>query len=197
MNTKKRNPYMVRLIGMIAVLSPLFSGCSPWVFIPDDALESVIRAELGKPLSLFLTQADLAKVTNLEASAYNISSLEGLQYCVNLRKLDLSDNQIRRIDQLAPLKKLTYLNLANNRITDIESLAGLLFLEYLNLSGENNAIVDWGYLQDNTVNGGLGSNSVVVIPTAYTLDSEGNPLPGFVGAYSALLEAGVTVQFVP
>ena len=185
--------------GRMAVLAVLLTsgltGCSGIVFIPDDALESVICAELGKPLSLFLTRADLEEVTNLDAAAYSIQDLEGLQYCTNLRKINLSDNAVRRIDVLAGLTNLTYLNLAKNYIMDIEALSGLLFLEYLNLAGPNNAVIDWGYLQDNVINGGLGAGAVVVVPDAYTLDSEGDPLPGFAGAYNAMLDAGVIVEF--
>ncbi len=184
-----------RLVVLVVLMTSGFTGCSRIVFVPDQALESVIRAELGKPLSLFLTRADLAEITNLDAAAYNIQDLEGLQYCTNLRKINLSDNAVRRIDVLAGLTKLTYLNLANNYVSDIEALSGLLFLEYLNLAGPDNAIVDWGYLQDNVINGGLGAGAVVVVPDAYTLDSEGDPLPGFAGAYNAMLDAGVIVEF--
>jgi hypothetical protein len=184
-----------RFMVLAVLLTAGLSACSPIVFIPDTALESVIRAELGKPLSLFLTKADLEKVTNLTAPGMNISNLEGLQYCVNLRKANLSDNLIPRIDALAGLTKLTYLHLGGNKISDIEALSGMLFLEYLNLAGEENAIVDWGYLQDNVVNGGLGPGTVVVVPALFTLDSEGNPLPGFASAYNAMLDAGVIVEF--
>lgn len=184
-----------RFVVLAVLLTSGLTGCSRIVFIPDAALESVIRAELGKPLSLFLSRADLAEVTNLDATAFNIQDLEGLQYCTNLRKINLSDNAVRGIDALAGLTKLTYLHLGNNYISDIEALSGLLFLEYLNLSGPNNAIADWGYLQDNVINGGLGAGAVVVVPEAYTLDSEGDPLPGFAGAYNAMLDAGVIVEF--
>lgn len=185
-----------RLMLLTVLVAAGLTACSPIVFIPDSALESVIRANLGKPLSLFLTKADLAKVDDLDAAAYNIDSLEGLQYCVNLRKLNLSNNQVHSIDPLAGLTKLTYLHLGNNYITDIEALAGMLALDYLNLGGENNAIIDWGYLQDNVLNGGLGSGSVVVVPAAYTLDSEDSALPGFASAYNAMLDAGVIVEFM-
>ncbi|NLV46239.1 MAG: leucine-rich repeat domain-containing protein [Candidatus Hydrogenedentes bacterium] len=185
-----------RCMVLAVVLTAGLTACSPIVFIPDQALESVLRADLGKPLSLFLTKADLAKVDDLDAAAYNIDSLEGLQYCVNLRKLNLSNNQVHSIDPLAGLTKLTYLHLGNNYITDIEALAGMLALDYLNLGGENNAIVDWGYLQDNVLNGGLNAGSVVVVPDTYTRDSEGNALPGFSSAYNAMLDAGVIVEFV-
>lgn len=184
-----------RFVVLAVLLTSGLSGCSRIVFIPDAALESVIRAELGKPLSLFLTRADLADVTNLDAAAYNIENLEGLQYCTNLRKINLSDNAVRRIDVLAGLTKLTYVHLANNYISDIEALSGLLFLEYLNLAGPNNAVIDWSYLQDNVVNGGLGAGAVVVVPEAYTLGPDEEPLPAFAGAYNAMLDAGVIVEF--
>ena len=184
-----------RYTTLAVLLTVALCACSQIVFIPDQALESAIRAELSKPLSLLLTKADLAQVNNLNASGLMISNLEGLQYCINLRKLYLNDNQVRRIDVLSGLANLTHLHLNNNQIVDIEALSGLLFLEFLDLSGENNRILDWGYLQDNVVNGGLSAGAVVVVPRGYTLDSAGDPLPGFAGAYNAMLDAGVIVEF--
>lgn len=187
-----------RMLGYVCVAALAvfgLSACSPVVFIPDQALESAIRHEIGKPLSPFLHRADLEKVTFLNAASLNISDLEGLQYCTNLRKLNLNDNLVRHIDQLGSLTKLTYLHLGNNRVVDIEAVAGLLYLEYLNLSGQDNAIADWSYLQDNVINGGIGAGAVVLVSGLNTLDAEGNPLPGFSDTYDILQDEGVVVEF--
>ncbi len=186
-----------RLLGLAVVLLVAFSACSPIVIVPDKALESAIRAEIRKPLSLFLTQRDLEGVRKLNASNLRtkIKDLEGLQYCVNLNQLNLTDNRITDISQVGNLSKLVRLHLGNNQIMDIEAIAGLLALEYLDLSGDGNAITDWRHLEANVLNGGLGMDSVVRVPALHTLRSDGNPLPGFVGAFEAMANAGVVVDY--
>ncbi len=58
----------------------------------------------------------------------------------NLQVLDLSNNQLRKIDDLHKLKKLTTLNLSKNQINDISPLAQMTTLRELNLS--SNQIVN-------------------------------------------------------
>ncbi len=182
--------------GIAAVLLIGLSACSPVVFVPDKALEAAIRQELSKPLSLFLTRADLEKITTLNAAALNIERLEGLQYCKNLRKINLNDNAVRNIDPLSSLTKLTHVHLRGNRIVEIEALAGLLHLEVLDLSGVDNVIADWKALQDNVLNGGLGAGNVVLLSALNTLDKDDHPLPGFAPVYDTLLQEGVVVEFL-
>ena len=62
----------------------------------------------------------------LEESQKTIQSLEGLQYAVNLKSLDLSGNQITDLTPLAGLTNLTYLDLSDNQITDLQPLEGFL-----------------------------------------------------------------------
>jgi len=183
-----------RYVGLAMVLLVTLSACSPIVIIPDKALESAIRAEIRKPLSIFLTKRDLAEVRTLNAADLNIANLEGLQYCVNLNRLNLTNNQVREIGQIANLTKLVQLHLANNQIMDIEAIAGLLALEYLDLSGDTNVITDWRHLEANVLNGGLGFESTVKVPYIHTFDAQGNPRPGFSGAYTAMQDAGVLVD---
>ena len=57
---------------------------------------------------------------------------------MNLRELDLSNNDIEKIENLHTLKKLRVLNLSSNKITRIEGISSLKYLEVLNLS--NNLI---------------------------------------------------------
>jgi len=183
-----------RYVGLAMVLLVTLSACSPIVIIPDKALESAIRAEIRKPLSIFLTKRDLAEVRTLNAAELNITNLEGLQYCVNLNRLNLTSNVVREIGQIANLTKLVQLHLANNQIMDIEAIAGLLALEYLDLSGDTNVITDWRHLEANVLNGGLGFESTVKVPYIHTFDADGNVRPGFSGAYTAMQEAGVLID---
>lgn len=183
-----------RILGLAAVLLVGLSACSPIVIIPDNALESAIRAEIRKPLAVFLTQRDLQGVRKLDASFLNIESLEGLQFCVNVTKLNLNGNFVSDIDQIGNLSNLVRLHLADNMISDIDVIAGLLSLEFLDLSGASNEIVDWRHLAANVRNGGLGAGAVVRVPVEHTFDGEGNPRDAFVSAYEAMRDAGVVIE---
>jgi len=59
---------------------------------------------------------------------------------MNLKELDLSNNDIEKIENLHTLKRLKVLNLSSNKITKIEGISSLKNLEILNLS--NNLIED-------------------------------------------------------
>ena len=182
-----------RYVGLALVLLVTLTACSPIVFIPDKALEQAIRTEIRKPLSVFLTKRDLSGLRKLSAADLNIVNLEGLQFCENLTQHNLTGNSIRSIDQLARLTKLIQLHLCDNQIMNIEAISGLLALEYLDLSGEGNAITDWRHLEANVLNGGLSFEAVVKVPSVHTFDNEGNPLPGFKGAYNAMRDMGVVI----
>ena len=83
----------------------------------DPNLEAAIREELGKPLEL-ITAEDLAVLTQLRAAYGDISSLDGIQYCVNLRNLNLDANQISDIGPLIELTRLWRLTLMDNPLND-------------------------------------------------------------------------------
>jgi Leucine-rich repeat (LRR) protein len=76
----------------------------------------------------------------LELSGSGINDLEGIQYCIHVRILDLSANLINDLCPLWPLTLLEELNLADNRLEDIDTLSHLSNLRIVDLSG--NAIKD-------------------------------------------------------
>jgi Leucine-rich repeat (LRR) protein len=75
-----------------------------------------------------------------ELSGSDINNLEGIQYCIHVKILDLSGNLIYDICPLWPLTLLEELNLADNRLEDIDTLSHLSNLRIVDLS--NNAIRD-------------------------------------------------------
>jgi Leucine-rich repeat (LRR) protein len=81
-----------------------------------------------------------------ELSGSDINDLEGIQYCIHVRNLDLSGNIIHDICPLWPLTLLEELNLADNRLRDIDTLSHLPNLRIVDLS--NNAINDVSPLMD-------------------------------------------------
>ena len=100
----------------------------------DPNLEAAIREELDKPLER-ITAEDLAALTELRAAYRDISNLAGIQYCVNLRYLDLDANQISDLSPLSGLTNLQFLYLIHNQISDLSPLSGLTNLQFLYLLG--------------------------------------------------------------
>jgi len=68
----------------------------------------------------------------------SLSEIKGLSYLKNLKKLNLSNNQIKNIKEITPLNKLTHLILTNNDISErknLDYIKKLNNLEYLDLRG--------------------------------------------------------------
>lgn len=175
----------------------LFSGCQLFdtVYIPDKALQSAVRASLGKPLGI-LTRADLRRVREIQAPNLNIRNLEGLQHCESLTVLNLRGNQVLSLAPLNGLRNLVRVDLSDNRVQVIEAAAGWFFLEELRLNGVDNNIWDWQPLVANVQAGGLGAGNLLVLPSQTTLDGNGNALPGFAAAQQVLLEKGVLLTIL-
>ena len=105
--------------------------------IPDANLQTVLKAvlkqkQIDKPQ---IEEADLKTIFFLDARGKSISDLTGLEKCVNLAEVRLSENQIQNLQPLAELKNIQSLDLASNRIQDVTPLSGLVKLQYLQLAG--------------------------------------------------------------
>jgi len=114
------------------------------VAFADSALEAVIRAIVQKPEGDLLT-SDLAEVDEIQASDRGIHSLEGLQSCVSLIRLNIRGNAVTDLGPIADLTRLTDLDASGNAISDLQPLADMGSL--MNLSLGDNAITDLGPLQ--------------------------------------------------
>ena len=103
------------------------------VTFADPNLEQAVRDALGIPAGQPITKADMARLTDLDASNRGIQNLSGLEYAINLQNLSLGYNQISDISLLTNLTKLQWLYLMYNQISDISPLANLTNLQYLDL----------------------------------------------------------------
>ncbi|WP_456400594.1 leucine-rich repeat domain-containing protein, partial [Mesoaciditoga sp.] len=65
------------------------------------------------------------------------TNLEGIQYCTNLQSLNLSNNDIATITQLASLTNLRSLNLNTNHVDSFQALSGLSNLTSLDVRGND------------------------------------------------------------
>ena len=75
------------------------------VTFADSNLEQGIRSALSKPTGIISTE-DLASLTTLSLSNAGITTLQGLQFAINLTSLDLRSNQITNLSPIAALKHL-------------------------------------------------------------------------------------------
>ena len=139
MRTKK-----AMLLGVILLLMVLLGACAApapeTVVFADENLETEIRDALGKAVGEAITPVELAGLTELRASMWDITDLSGIEYCTNLVELSLARNQMTDISPLGSLNNLTTLFLNCNHISDVSSLASLTNLTTLFLN--NNQISD-------------------------------------------------------
>lgn len=127
------------------------SHCREPLSIPDNNLQKAIKAQLG--ISRTITCTDLEGMTELrQQTVYNrpmadrIKDLTGLEYAVNLTRVDLMYNLISDLSVFSNFSQLNSLSLHSNRIVDIEALKNLRFLRFLQLS--SNRISDLSPLKD-------------------------------------------------
>ena len=107
-----------------------------------------------------ITVGMMEQFTSLSLPWKNIFSLKGLEYAVNLKSLNLSNNFIEDITPLEKLVELEDLNLTNNKIKDPKSLAKLTKLRQLVL--RKNLMNNLDFLNDLKVESlDISMNSVL------------------------------------
>ena len=125
----------------------------PTSLIPDPNLREAIAERLGKaPASL--TEADLARLTEIVADERGILHLTGLEHAVRLERIELRRNAISDLAPLAGLVRLNNIKLRGNRITDVSPLAKLTNVDWLGL--EENDITDVSPLKGLVKLNGIG-----------------------------------------
>ena len=102
--------------------------------------ELSLATEGGHIDLLKIPEAELVRLTELDASESEIIDLSPLAQLTQLTDLDLSGNQISDLSPLAQLTQLTDLDLSGNQISDVNSLTSLLSLRSLSL--RRNPITD-------------------------------------------------------
>ena len=132
-----------------SISSPCLANVAPGegrlASLPDPGLQRAVEHALGKaPGSV--TEADLCKLTTLNAEGFGVASLAGLEGASNLEWLSLSGNAPPAggdpldLSPLAELPSLTHLDLSDNGLVDVSDLSRLTSLRTLLLGG--NAIRD-------------------------------------------------------
>ncbi|MEE4284771.1 MAG: leucine-rich repeat domain-containing protein [Mariniphaga sp.] len=76
----------------------------------------------------------LEDMEEFELSSADINDLDGIQFCVHAKNIDLSDNNIIDLSLLAGLREIEELNLSYNKIGIIDELSNLTNLKNLYLA---------------------------------------------------------------
>ena len=166
---KKRTPLLIAGIaaGIAVVLGIgiVIGGGGRQVQISDNGGDEfpLLEAEVpsitiaGQEYSTDLTELDLGSMYLTDAD------IEPLQYMVNLRSLDLRQNQLTDLTPLAGLTQLESLELRGNNLTDLTPLAGLTNLKTLRLGGTDSGVNNPN-IQDITPLSGLKKLETLVLP---------------------------------
>jgi len=118
---KKLNGLVVD-VGQIADMSALDSLTDLTVYravsFPDERLEDAIGDTIGKPHGpIYVT--DLEELVSLSLVGWDVTDFTGLEYCVNLERLEIQGSGVSDLSPLAPLVSLTELALDPNQIRDL------------------------------------------------------------------------------
>lgn len=97
------------------------------VAIPDNNLKKALNQKLGQPETADITSQQMSTIIDLNVYNQNISSLEGLQYCINLEKLVIGTRDLggvvtdnsNTVSDLSPLKNLHKLKVLQAGLTNI------------------------------------------------------------------------------
>lgn len=195
-----------------ALAQPVSAAPNRVVVFPDPALNQAIHAALGIPLGQDVYQSDLLTLTELDGVVGSITDISGLEYCTNLRRLELSQNGgLRDLSALSKLDKLEHLGLFLSGVSDLRPLKNLTSLQYLNLAWSsvsdispllklknlhtlylgNNFIADIRPLVKNRE---LGTGDYIVL-TNNPLDTE--PGSRTMEGIQTLISRGATVLYPP
>ena len=113
--------------------------------VEEGSFISAVRNIIFGGHGFSIDAADLGQIDgSLDLNGCGIDDLEGVEFCRNVRTLDISDNDISNIFDLQFISGLEELYASSNSIRDLEPLEDLGRLEILELS--SNDIEDLGPL---------------------------------------------------
>lgn len=138
--------YLVFTVSILMMFGLLFvvGLANPEVTFTDPGLEVAVREKIGRQTGV-IHQTDLRSITELDATGKGIRSLKGIGHLTKLVSLNLEDNRVEDVSELARLPMLKKLSLRNNGITDLEDInfEAIVQLDLRELSLRHN-VVDLG-----------------------------------------------------
>jgi len=94
------------------------------------ALKRRVYGNLNVDFPMYL----LEDLEEIEMADYDLESLDGIDACRHARAIDLTNNNLTDLSDLAELRQVERLYLANNHIGMIEALSNLIVLQVLDIS---------------------------------------------------------------
>ena len=132
------------------------------VSFEDPELEQAVRDTLGISPDKTISSELIAMLVELNAQDRAITSLNGLEYAVNLTNLQISHNSVSDLSPIENLGRLTELKINYNRVSELSCLSRLKNLKILHF--ENNQIVDISVLKGvDLYDLEMGGNSILDI----------------------------------
>ncbi len=185
-NAERQNRRPIKVVSLIFFMCVFFLPAyqivtAQTIHIPDPGLRTTIELALGKEVGEDITQADMASLEELDALKSGVRDLTGLEFAINLIKLELRGNRISDVSPLKNLTNLTKLRLGtNHKISDVSPLKNLTNLTFLDI--DSNQISDvsplknltnltWLDLDDNGI---LDVSPLKVLTNLRYLDLDGN-----------------------
>ncbi len=106
------------------------------VSIPDSALNKALQNATG--LSTVTVQSMLGLSGNLDLSNLGITSLNGMEYAINIKRISMSHNSVVSLD---PLKNLSYLEYLDYSYNNVKMIPSWIFTlpNLTSVNGSNNA----------------------------------------------------------
>ena len=134
---------IILLLGVFLLVFLFQSQESTTVQFKDSGLEQAVRDTIGQEEDE-IKKRDVDLIQVLDATGYDIETLEGIEELPELRELNLEDNQIKSLSPLQNLTKLQRLSLRNNQITDLKKIGfeDILYLNIEELNLHHNVVRD-------------------------------------------------------
>ena len=87
--------------------------------VPDKTFREYLLKQFDKDGNGVLTPAERYAVTEIDVNSKNITSLKGIEFFPNLKKLDCGHNRLTSLD-VSKNTELTYLKCSYNRLTELD-----------------------------------------------------------------------------
>jgi Leucine-rich repeat (LRR) protein len=125
----------VQIVFYFLIVSHSLVAQSVEVRIPDKNLRGAVASALSIDPNLPLFPEDLHKLEKLVARDAEIRNLQGLEHAINLRHLDLRNNDIQSVAWLSGLAQLEWVSIRENfDIENIAAFGNLRELTYVNIN---------------------------------------------------------------
>lgn len=130
---------LLAIILSVFLLVFLFEDSESVVEFSDSGLEEAVRDTIEKEEGTIYIK-DVENIQILDASDRKIENLDGIEFLIELRDLNLEDNFVKNVSPLKNTTKLQKLNLRNNEITSLEEIQfqDVIYLNIRDLSLRHN-----------------------------------------------------------